>query len=76
MGQITIYLDDETDRKMKRVVRSQHISQSKWVAELIRDRLCEQWPESVRQIPGSWKEAPTAEELRADLDRDSDREKL
>lgn len=36
LRQITIYLDDETERKMKRVVRSKHISQSRWVAELIK----------------------------------------
>ena len=33
MGRITIYLDDETERKMKRVIQSQQISQSGWVAE-------------------------------------------
>jgi len=76
MGQITIYIDDETERRMKRIVHSQHISQSRWVAELIRDRLRNQWPDSVQHIPGSWKDAPTAEELRADLDQDSSREKL
>ncbi|MFW6344214.1 MAG: CopG family transcriptional regulator [Sediminispirochaetaceae bacterium] len=76
MGQITIYLDDETERKMKRVVRAQHVSQSRWVAELIRSRLRERWPESVREIPGSWKDAPTAEELRGDLGADYTREEL
>jgi hypothetical protein len=76
MGQITIYLDDETERKMKRAVRSEHISQSRWVAELIRERLREQWPESVRRIPGSWKDAPTAEELRENLGADRRRGQL
>jgi hypothetical protein len=76
MGQITIYLDDETERKMKRMVQSSHTSQSRWVAELIKERLREQWPESVRRIPGSWKDAPTAEELREGLGADHSREEL
>jgi hypothetical protein len=76
MGQITIYLDDETEKKMRRVVRSRQISQSKWVAGLIRKSLREEWPESVRQIPGSWDDAPMAEELRAGLTADTAREDL
>ena len=74
MGQITVHLDGETERKMKRMVRSKHISQSKWVAELIKERLRERWPDSVRGIPGSWKDAPAAEELREDLGADHRRE--
>jgi hypothetical protein len=76
VGQITIYLDDETERKMKRTVEAQHISQSKWIARLIRDRLREEWPDSVREIPGSWKDAPSAEELRNGLGPDAEREEL
>jgi len=76
MGQITIYLDDETERKMKRVVQSQRISQSRWVAERIKEGLREQWPESVRRIPGSWQDAPVAEVLREDLGADNRREEL
>ena len=76
MGQITIYLDDDTERKMKKAVRSQNISQSRWVAELIRSRLRETWPESVREIPGSWKDAPEAGKLRGELGADYSREDL
>jgi hypothetical protein len=76
MGQITIYLDDETERKMKRIVQSKQISQSRWIAGLIKQRLREEWPESVREIPGSWKDAPSAEELRRGLGVDYTRKEL
>jgi hypothetical protein len=76
MGQITIYLDDETEKKMKQAAESRHLSKSRWISELIRDRLREQWPDSVREIPGSWTDAPSAEELRKGMGPDYSREKL
>jgi len=57
-------------------VRSKHISQSTWVAELVKERLRERWPESVRRVPGSWKDAPAAEELREGLGADHRRENI
>ena len=35
MGQITIYLDPELEKKMRAYVKSTHISQSKWIANII-----------------------------------------
>jgi hypothetical protein len=76
MGQITIYLDDDTERKLKRILQSKHISQSRFIAELIRKRVREEWPDSVREIPGSWQDAPSAEELREDTGADYTRKDL
>lgn len=76
MSQITIYLDDWTEKKMRLMAESRHMSKSRWVAELIKRNLSEQWPDNVCEIPGSWKDAPFAEELRASLGEDLARGKL
>ncbi|MDX1417834.1 MAG: hypothetical protein R3293_26770 [Candidatus Promineifilaceae bacterium] len=76
MAQITIYLDQETAERMRAFVESRRISQSKWVAELIRERLQTEWPEHIVELAGAWKDFPTVEEIREDLGHDVPREKL
>ena len=44
MGQITIYLDSETEKKMINTVKKSGKSKSKWVAELIREKTAGSWP--------------------------------
>ena len=34
MGQVTIYLDNETENKLKKAARSSHLSVSKWVTSV------------------------------------------
>jgi hypothetical protein len=76
MGQITIYLDSDTEEQMRRHVKGKGLSQSKWIAGLIREKLQTEWPESVVALAGAWKDFPTAEELRVDLGLDAVREPL
>ncbi len=37
MGQVTIYLDNQIENKMKTAVKTSHLSVSKWIAKLIKD---------------------------------------
>lgn len=76
MAQVTLYLDAETEQRMKAAARSAGISNSRWVAELIRSRTASEWPESVRRLAGAWPDFPTAEELRAGLPDDVPRRPL
>ena len=76
MGQLTIYLDAELEAKMREITKSMHISQSKWIANLIKEKIADEWPESVKQLAGAWGEFPSAEEIRGTLGEDSAREGL
>lgn len=76
MGQITIYLDAETERKMKMATRSARMSRSKWIAGLIEERLAGEWPLEVVELAGAWPDLPSAEELRAGAGEDASREEL
>ena len=68
MGQVTIYLEDDTEKKMAAAARAEQMSKSKWVARLIEAKVASEWPESVVQLAGAWKDLPLAEEGRARLD--------
>ena len=76
MGQVTIYIDDNTEKKMLNMVEKSGISKSKWIAELIREKTATTWPENVVRLEGAWKDLPTAEELREKMGTDSTREPI
>jgi len=76
MGQVTIYLEDEIEEKMSATARSEHVSKSKWVASLIKAKVASEWPESIARLAGAWKDLSLAEEGRAKLGQDVEREAL
>ncbi|MBI1788745.1 MAG: CopG family transcriptional regulator [Acidobacteria bacterium] len=76
MSQITIYLDEETAALMKAAVRGSGLSQSKWVALAVRERVRSEWPCSVSKLAGAWPDFPSAEELRTKMGTDATREPL
>jgi hypothetical protein len=76
MGQITIYLDDQTEVLVKAAVKAAGVSQSKWVAEVVRERVRSQWPDSIRSLAGAWSDLPTADEIRRQQPVDHPREPL
>ena len=76
MGQVTIYIDDSTEKKMLNMVEKSGHSKSKWIAELIREKTATTWPENVVRLAGAWKDLPTAEEIRDNMGEDSSRESI
>jgi len=76
MGQITIYLDSETEKKMLNTIKKSGKSKSKWVADLIREKTAGSWPENIINLAGAWSDLPTAEEIRKEMGHDVKRESI
>lgn len=76
MAQVTLYLDEETVQRVKRAARASGLSQSRWLAELVREKTARQWPDVVRELAGAWGDFPEADELRRSRGRDVKREGL
>ena len=76
MAQITIYVDDDTLKKVDRATKASGVSKSKWITESIQLRLRAEWPDSVKELAGAWEDFPLAEEIRASQGKDSRRERL
>jgi hypothetical protein len=74
MAQITLYLDDETEAKVRAAAKASGLSQSRWVSELIRQKTADEWPASVQRLAGAWADLPTAEELRREQPAEVPRE--
>lgn len=67
MGQVTLYLDTETEARIKAAAKAAGVSQSRWVADLIREKTATEWPAWVADLAGAWPDLPSLEEIRADL---------
>ena len=76
MGQVTIYLDSETEKKMLNIVKKSGISKSKWIADLIKEKTSSSWPDHIVDLAGAWKDFPTAEQIRKSTGQDAKREPL
>ncbi|MDA3938238.1 MAG: CopG family transcriptional regulator [Spirochaetia bacterium] len=76
MGQVTIYLEDSIETKMKSAAESAKLSQSKWIAGVIEAVVLNEWPVSVVNLSGAWTDFPTVGEIREGYISDSIREKL
>lgn len=76
MAQVTLYLDAETAARVKKAARAAGMSQSRWLAELIRVKTSIEWPADVQAMAGTWADAPTTDDLSGDAGDDVPREHL
>ena len=76
MGQVTIYLEAAVEAKMRKAAKSMHVSQSKWISSLIKEKIADEWPESVLKLVGAWSDFPTAEAIRSTQGTDTTREEF
>lgn len=57
MAQVTIYLDDETDRKARAAAAQAGQSVSAWVGGLIRNKVASEWPAGFfEDLAGAWRD--------------------
>lgn len=53
MPKLTIYIDEPTQRRLKRAARTERLSPSKWVRERLIKSLRTTWPEGYFDLFGS-----------------------
>ena len=73
MAQITLYIDDATQARLREAAARRKVSQSQFVAELIRRAIDDRWPDEVMALAGSVPDFPDASSLRAGAAADSPR---
>lgn len=75
MAQITLYIDDATQQRLREAAEQRKVSQSQFVADLIRKATAaREWPPEVLALAGAIPDFPLAEELRAGMPPDAPRE--
>ena len=76
MGQVTIYIDAQTEKLARESALAEGLSLSRWVAERISRRSRREWPASVRALAGAWSDLPSAALIRRAGGKDIERERL
>jgi hypothetical protein len=76
MSQVTIYLDDDTEKRARAAADAGGDSLSRWISGVIRERTATTWPQHVLDLAGSWPDFPLAEDLRKRQKGDNRRERL
>jgi hypothetical protein len=65
MPQVMIYLDEETEKTMRRVAEEAGLPYSRWVAGLIKSAARSAWPADFLELAGSLPDAPLSAEIRS-----------
>lgn len=73
MAQITLYIDDATQARLRDAAARKSISQSQYVADLIRRATAADWPPEVLALAGAVPDFPLADDLRAGQPPDTER---
>lgn len=73
MAQVTLYIDDATQARLRAAALSRRVSQSQFVAELVRQATESTWPDAVLALAGSAPDFPDAQALRVALAEDTTR---
>jgi hypothetical protein len=76
MGQVTIYLDEQTEEQARAAARAEGVSLSRWIADRLHRRSRDEWPAGVRALAGAWADLPSAEQIRKARARDVARGRL
>ena len=76
MGQLTLYLDPDTEAKIKAAAAADGKSLSRWVGDVLRKQTAREWPASVLRLAGAWKDIPSPGRIRRNPGRDVAREPL
>lgn len=76
MGQLSIYIDDETLKKVEEAAKDQNISVSKWITGRIKSSFKTNWDDNFFNLFGSIKDDSFKIPEELSFDHDSKRESL
>lgn len=76
MSQITIYLDEKLERKIRQRAKTAKLSVSKWIANTVEAQERDSWPADVLASFGAWNDIPDLKSIRTSYGRDARRERL
>ncbi len=74
MAQITIYINNDLESKVKEIANSLDTSISKYISTVLEKNISNDWNPKTKELVGSWSDFPTIEEIRHDNTPDIKRE--
>jgi hypothetical protein len=75
MSHLSIYLDRDTEKMVRKAADKNSLSMSKWIVRQLKKTAQEEWSEGFKKLAGSIHDMPSSDEIRKSLGRDVTREK-
>jgi len=76
MAQITIYISNDLELKVKEIANSLDTSISKYISTVLEKNINNNWNPNIKNLAGSWSDFPTIEEIRKNDAQDAQREEF
>jgi hypothetical protein len=76
MAHLTIYLNDDVERRVRESAKTAKVSVSKWVADRVTKSVETSWPPEFLALAGAFPDFPDAGQLRRGYGEDVPREGL
>lgn len=74
MAQVTIYIPNDLESKIKAKANSLNISISKFISTILEHKVQNEWSDQSRKLAGSWEDFASIEEIRDNQGQDATRE--
>lgn len=75
MAQVTIYMDNNLEENVKKLAKSTGVSISKFISNILEQKVSSSWDDDVRKLSGSWSDDTAfSEDLRNHKTSDIKRE--
>ncbi|MDX9813539.1 MAG: DUF6364 family protein [Sulfurimonadaceae bacterium] len=77
MAQVTIYMDSNLEENVKKLAKSTGVSISKFISNILEQKVSSSWDNDVRKLSGSWSDDTAfSEDLRTNTTADIKREEF
>lgn len=64
MAQVTIYMDDNLEQKVKELAKTSNSSMSKFIANILEKKINTEWNQDIKELNGSWEDFPAIDDIR------------
>ena len=77
MAQVTIYMNDKVEQKVKKLAKSMNLSISKYISSVLEQKTADSWDSDIKNLGGAWNQFSSIEEIRSNVSvEDAPRESL
>jgi len=76
MAQVTIYMDNKLESRVKDLASSTGLSISKFISKILEKKITNSWSTDVRELSGQWNDFSSLEEIRDINTKDTPREEF
>jgi len=74
VAQVTIYLNNSLEAQVKEMASSLNISISKFISNILEDRISNEWQSEIKELAGSWRTFTDLNDIRNSGSEDIKRE--